>query len=151
LPTVGPSIFYLVLASTVGNGLLAGAGLDYMIKQLPARHRIGIVAYAQYFRASDLANGRFWYIPLGVGMYVLNIGSGIAALVMGVAYEFSIPIYAASGFTLVHLIGTSRAAPAGLSVRKIQPDNKAELARALETFVKWSYQRAAREFSCTSP
>ncbi len=134
-------IFWLVLASALGNGLLAGAGLDYIIKQLPASHRIGIVAYAQYFRASDLVNGRFWYIPLGTGMYLLNIVSGIVVLFENVAYSASILVYVAAASAIVHLIGTSQAAPAGLSVRKIPHDDEAALTKTFEKFAKWSYLR----------
>ncbi|MFI5421319.1 MAG: hypothetical protein ACHQ1H_10170, partial [Nitrososphaerales archaeon] len=55
----------VVTITTVVDGILAGAVLDYVIKQLPARKIIGITAYRKYFLASDLRNGRFWYIPLG--------------------------------------------------------------------------------------
>ncbi len=82
-----------------------------MIKQLPARRKIGIIAYARYFRASDLANGRFWYIPLGVGMSLLNIASGIVALVANVAYPVAILVCVAAVSAIVHTVGTSQAAP----------------------------------------
>jgi hypothetical protein len=34
----------LLLAAAGANGLLAGASLDQSIKQLPARHRIGVLS-----------------------------------------------------------------------------------------------------------
>jgi len=37
----------LLLAAAGANGLLAGASLDQSIKQLPARHRIGVLAPLQ--------------------------------------------------------------------------------------------------------
>jgi hypothetical protein len=40
--------FVLTLAATVADGLLAGPSLDQSIKQLPARHKIGPVAYSAY-------------------------------------------------------------------------------------------------------
>jgi len=40
---------WLPLAAVVSNGLLAGASLDQSIKQLPARHRIGVTAFAADF------------------------------------------------------------------------------------------------------
>jgi protein-S-isoprenylcysteine O-methyltransferase Ste14 len=36
---------WLPLAAVVSNGLLVGASLDQSIKQLPARHRIGVTAF----------------------------------------------------------------------------------------------------------
>jgi protein-S-isoprenylcysteine O-methyltransferase Ste14 len=40
---------WLPLAAVVSNGLLAGACLDQSIKQLPARHRIGVTVVAADF------------------------------------------------------------------------------------------------------
>jgi len=47
----------LVALATAVDGVLAGASLDQSIKQLPARHRIGVLAFSAYSRASDQANG----------------------------------------------------------------------------------------------
>lgn len=38
----------LVFTKTTRNGIAAGASLDQSIKQLPVRHRIGVVAYSAY-------------------------------------------------------------------------------------------------------
>ena len=45
------------IAAAVANGAMVGATLDQSVKQLPARHRIGPVAYAAYARAADLTGG----------------------------------------------------------------------------------------------
>jgi hypothetical protein len=71
--------FVLILAATAADGLLAGASLDQSIKQLPARHKIGLVAYSEYSRASDLGPGILWYGILGVGAAVLTIAAAVAA------------------------------------------------------------------------
>jgi hypothetical protein len=134
-------VVVLVLISTLGNGLLAGAGMDYMIKQLPARHTIGIIAYAKYFKASDLANGRFWYIPLGISMYIFNIGTAVATAFTNEGQLVSLLIYVASLFAIIHLVGTTRAAPKGLSVRQIPPDDALRLTRVFDKFSRWSYVR----------
>ncbi len=76
--------FILILAATAADGLLAGASLDQSIKQLPARHKIGLVAYSEYSRASDLGPGILWYAILGVGAALLTIAAAGAALVQGV-------------------------------------------------------------------
>jgi hypothetical protein len=73
--------FVLILAATAADSLLAGASLDQSIKQLPARHKIGLVAYSEYSRASDLGPGILWYGILGVGAALLTIAAAGAALV----------------------------------------------------------------------
>jgi hypothetical protein len=40
----------LAAVAALTAGLLAGASLDQSIKQLPARHRIGVEAFAAYSR-----------------------------------------------------------------------------------------------------
>jgi hypothetical protein len=47
----------LLIGAVVANGLLAGASLDQSIKQLPARRRIGVAAFAAYSQAADLTTG----------------------------------------------------------------------------------------------
>ncbi len=73
--------FVLILAATAADGLLAGASFDQSIKQLPARHKIGLVAYSEYSRTSDLGPGIIWYGILGVGAALLTIAAAVAALV----------------------------------------------------------------------
>jgi hypothetical protein len=48
-------------------GPLTGMSLDQSVKQLPARHRIGVAAFSAYSRAADLVNGVYLYAPFGVG------------------------------------------------------------------------------------
>lgn len=70
----------LVAVATVVDGLLAGASLDQSIKQLPARHRIGMRAFSAYSRASDQAHGLLWYTTLGLGGAALTVATAIWAL-----------------------------------------------------------------------
>lgn len=63
-----------VVASVVANGLLVGASLDQSIKQLPARHRLGVAAFAAYSQAADLHNGVAFYAILGLGAAALTAG-----------------------------------------------------------------------------
>ncbi|HYZ00932.1 MAG TPA: hypothetical protein VFA92_05510, partial [Candidatus Binatia bacterium] len=69
---------WLLLAALLSNGVLAGSSLDQSIKQLPARRRIGVVAYSEYSKAGDLGHGIAWLAALGVGAAVLTV---VAALV----------------------------------------------------------------------
>ncbi len=59
------SIF--IPGAIVLTGLLAGISLDKALVQLPARRRMGVVAFAGFSRANDLGNGLVLYPLLGVG------------------------------------------------------------------------------------
>ncbi len=70
-----------LLASALAvNGIATGAACDHAIKQLPARHPIGPAAYTRYVRAADLANGLFWYPPLGIGVALITLAAVVAGL-----------------------------------------------------------------------
>lgn len=71
--------FILLVAATVAIGLLAGASLDQSSKQLPARLKIGVVAFSKYSRAADLGNGILFYAILEVSAGLLTIAAAIAA------------------------------------------------------------------------
>src|SRR3712207_9031408 len=92
--------FVLILAATAADGLLAGASLDQSIKQLPARHKIGLVAYSEYSRASDLGPGILWYAILGVGAALLTIAAAVAAFFDGVQPASATPLYVAAGLEI---------------------------------------------------
>jgi hypothetical protein len=55
-----------LLAAVVANGLLVGASLDQSVKQLPARHRTGPVAFAAYSQAATLA-AVVWALATSIG------------------------------------------------------------------------------------
>ncbi len=63
------TLLALVIVATAVNGILVGASLDQSIKQLPARHKTGVIAYSAYSQASDLGNGIAWYVLLGSGRH----------------------------------------------------------------------------------
>jgi hypothetical protein len=134
--------FVLILAATAADGLLAGASLDQSIKQLPARRKIGLVAYSEYSRASDLGPGILWYAILGVGAAVLTIAAAVAALLEGVSPASAIPLYVAAGLAVLHSLATTQAAPTNFSQRKVAKD-EAALARVFDRFERWQTLRAA--------
>ncbi len=97
----------LVIAATALDGLLAGASLDQSIKQLPARRRIGVIAYSVYSRAADMGTGILWYAILGVGAALLTIVAAIVALIQAAPFNVALPLYLAavvsSGALLHHI------------------------------------------------
>jgi hypothetical protein len=135
--------FTLVVAATASIGLLAGASLDQSIKQLPARHRIGAVAYSQYSRAADLGNGILFYGILGVVAALLNMATAIAAYWQGVPPHQANPIYIGAVFAILHSLTTTQAAPTNFSQRKVPADDEAALASVFDRFTSWQNIRCA--------
>jgi hypothetical protein len=133
-------VFAVLISATIFDGVLAGAGLDQVIKQLPARRQIGVVAYSKYFMAADLANGRFWYGPLGVLAYVLTVGSAIAVYFQNVESSAMTLLFVAAAIALIHAFGTSQAAPTAFRVRGAENDETA-LAKIFNKFSKWTSLR----------
>ena len=64
--------FTLLLAiATAVNVLWAGAATFRVLIDLPARHRLGPVAFAELSRATDLARGLVFYPMAGIGSALL--------------------------------------------------------------------------------
>lgn len=55
----------LITLATAINGWLSGLNVDTALVKLPARRRIGAVAYATFARGNDLGNGLLVYPLLG--------------------------------------------------------------------------------------
>lgn len=132
---------WLLVAAMIANGLLVGASLDQVVKQLPARHRIGVVAFSDYSKAGDLGHGIAWYAALGIGAALLTI---IAALV-GLTDEpdtQSSALWLALLLTVAHSLTTARAAPLNFSQRAAAGD-PARLEAIFDRFERWSRARSA--------
>jgi hypothetical protein len=96
----------LVIATTALSGIAAGASLDVSIRQLPARHRIGVLAYSAYSRATDLGTARVWYPPLGIGTLLLALATAVTDFFQQVTLPHALPIYVAAVLWVVHLLIT---------------------------------------------
>lgn len=140
---VSSSNLWLVLlgVATAADGLLAGASVDQSIKQLPARHRIGVRAFSAYSRASDLANGRFLYPSLGVGGAVLTIVAAVWALTLHLPTGHLALVLVAGVLSVAHSIATARAAPVNWSQLRVEND-EAALTRVFDRFERWQAARA---------
>ena len=109
--------FGLLLAATACTGILAGASLDQSIKQLPARHAIGVAAYSRYSQAADLGNGIAFYATLGIAVLAFNAAAAVAGFISGLEFGQSVPIYAGAALAITHSAVTVRAAPTNFSQR----------------------------------
>ncbi len=129
----------LVVAATALNGVLTGASLDQSIKQLPARHRIGAVAYATYSRVSDLGTGIAWYAGIGVSAAVVTIAAAVVAVLGNVGSNRSVPLVITGVLSVLHSLTTSRAAPTLFSQRRVT--DEASLAAVFDRFARWQTAR----------
>jgi hypothetical protein len=132
----------LALAALTADGLLAGLSLDKVVVQLPARQRMGVVAYAAYARSADLGNGVAYYAALGVSAAALTIAAFSAAAVRGSAATVTGLLAAAAALSVLHSIATGRAAPTMFKVGRAE-DTPEALAPLLARFARWSAARAA--------
>ncbi len=137
------TVFILTLAAAV-NGLLAGLNLDTALVKLPARRRIGAMAYATFARGNDLGNGLVLYPLLGIGAALLTILATVLAFIAHEPTALVLPLLFASPSSLLHSFATTRAAPVMLSL-KDTPDDEAILAAKLDRFAHWHVVRATAQ------
>lgn len=131
----------LIIAATALNGLIAGISFDGALVKLPARRRIGAVAYATFARGNDLGNGLWVYPSTAIGAALLTIVATIAAYAEHTSVAVLVPLSIATLTSIGHFVATSRAAPVMLRVGKT-PDDEALLAPLLDRFARWSDVRA---------
>ncbi|HEY7023043.1 MAG TPA: hypothetical protein VH349_18135 [Ktedonobacterales bacterium] len=132
----------LLIAAVAFNGILTGASLDQSIKQLPARRRIGVIAFSAYSRAADLGNGIVWYAIIGVGAALLTIAASVGAYLQAASGSVAIPLYLAALTSLLHSFTTTQTAPTLFRVRQVK-DDAAQLTVIFDRFERWQTLRAA--------
>jgi len=123
------------LSAVAANGLLAGTSLDQSVKQLPARKRIGAVAYSAYTQAADLGNGIPLYATLGIGAACLSVAAAVLGWHIGTEAT-RLPAVLAGVLAVLHSAATSQAAPTMFSQRRAQ-GNEAALANIFDRFARW--------------
>jgi hypothetical protein len=126
-----------MLAATVATGLLAGASLDQSIKQLPARHKIGLSNYSRYMRAADLGNGVPFLATLGIGAAGLTILTAINAFRHERRSRRARALYLAGALAVLHSLATLQAAPTAFRQRSVDPGDETTLAKILDRFERW--------------
>jgi hypothetical protein len=133
---------WLLVAATIANGLLVGASLDQVIKQLPARHRIGVVAFSDYSKVGDLGRGIAWYAALGIGAALLTVLAAVVGLTDRPSTQSETALWLALVLTMAHSFTTARAAPTSFSQRAAAGD-PARLEAIFDRFERWSRARSA--------
>lgn len=136
------TIVILVVATTALSGIGAGASLDVSIRQLPARHRIGVLAYSVYSQATDLGTARVWYPPLGIGTLLLALATAAVAFFQEVTPPHALPIYVAAALWVVHLLITLIWALPTLPRQRQFPHDEHQLAALFNRFERLQTVRA---------
>jgi hypothetical protein len=131
----------LTVLATAINGLLAGLNMDTALVKLPARRRIGALAYATFARGNDLGNGLVLYPLLGIGAALLTLLATALAYAERSPMEVLLLLSIASLLSVLHSFATTRAAPVMLSI-KDTPDDEAILTTKLDRFAHWHIVRA---------
>jgi hypothetical protein len=117
---------FFLLAATALTGILCGASLDQSIKQLPARRRIGAIAFSTYAKAADLKNGVPWYAVLGLSAAITSIITAILVLKNHSAENYALSLYCAGVLAICHSTCTAFAAPAYHKQKNSTNENELE-------------------------
>jgi hypothetical protein len=133
----------LVVATTALSGIGAGASLDVSIKQLPARHQIGVIAYSAYSQATDLGTARVWYPPLGIGSLLLALATALTGFFQKVSLPHALPIYLVAILWVIHLLITLIWALPTLPRQRQVAQNAQQLAAIFNQFERLQTVRAA--------
>jgi hypothetical protein len=131
----------LMALATAMNGLLSGLNVDTALVKLPARRRIGAVAYAAFARGNDLGNGLVVYPIWGIGAVLFTVLATAIAYLAHFSMGLLLLLSLASLLSLLHTFATTRAAPIMLSI-KDAPDDEALLSVKLDRFARWHAVRA---------
>jgi hypothetical protein len=131
----------LVIAAVVISAMAAAASLDQSIKQLPARRRIGVLAYSNYSLAADAQNGLFWYVPLAMAWVVVTFAAAISGWSDHPGELRALALAAMFVGVVAHILVTGVfAAPALLAQRRFAGDEHA-LERVFNRFERWQTVR----------
>jgi hypothetical protein len=132
----------LLIAAVVTASMGAAASLDQLIKQVRARHLIGVVAYSAYSRAAGFHTGLPYYVPLIVGWLVLIPAAAIAGWREGASGQLACALAGMVVGLVAHMVVTGfRAAPLLLSQRNIAPNDEAKLTAVFDRFYRWHLAR----------
>jgi len=127
------------------NGLLAGITIDTSLVKLPARRRIGNIAYAVFARGNDLGNGIIVYSSLAISAALFVFTATLIGFLQKIKGNVLLLLVIASITTIIHFIGTAKAAPVMLSIKNTLND-EALLKKKFDQFEKWNGFRAFFQF-----
>jgi hypothetical protein len=114
-----------------------------MVLDLPARTRIGPLAFAEFSRATDLSTtGVVFYVLFGVGGALVTAAAWLVAARGGAPRVIRRLLATASIASLLILVLTTQAAPLMWRVGSAPPD-PALIASLIDRFTTWTALRVA--------
>ena len=127
----------LVIAAVVVSSMVAAASLDLSIKQLPARRRIGALAYSDFSLMANARTGLFWYVPLPFAWVVTATAAAVVGWGDHPNEQRALALAAVVVGVTAHLLVTGEfAAPTLLSQGRAAGDQRA-LDRIFDRFERW--------------
>jgi len=134
-------VIVAIATATAFEGLRAGAGTFRMVLDLPARTRIGPLAFAEFSRATDLSTtGIVFYVLFGVGGTLVTGATWLVAARGGAPRVIRRLLATASIASLLILVLTSQAAPLMWRIGTAPPD-PALISNLLNRFATWTALR----------
>jgi hypothetical protein len=135
--------FLVTLTVAVGmNALWAGAATFRVLVDLPARHHLGPLAFADLSRATDLASGLIFYPTAAIGSAVLCGATWLLAVRTRISRAIRVPTAIAFVSTMLVLAMTTQAAPLMFRIGAA-PSDPGLLADLADRFTWWTNLRAA--------
>jgi hypothetical protein len=131
------TMYVLLIIDVVVHGYIAGISFDTALVKLPARKRIGNVAYARFARGNDLGNGLIVYPAFGILTILLALGTMLLGFFSSQPTNLLTPLTIAVLLTIGHSLSTAKAAPVMISLRDT-PDEESVLAAKLDRFAFWN-------------
>jgi len=125
----------LLAVTTAVRGLGAGLIYDVAWISLPLRRQVGIIPYAKYARA-NFKSGFKTYGPISIIGALLTIAVTAGLFTREFPPMVFWPVIIAMIATALAFIGTSRALPCVMRIRKA-PDDETALAKTFDRFAYW--------------
>jgi hypothetical protein len=134
------AVLILTLIALATHLYGAGGSVDRVVVHLPARNRIGPLAYVQYARATDLGRGRVWYpVMNAIGGIALLAALGLA-LLLHASTRVTVALAVATVLALFVRMTTRVAAPTMLRAGRAG-DDEAQVKPLLDRFARVSALR----------
>ncbi len=135
------ALFVVVVISVAAHVVLAGAGVDRVLVEMPARKKIGALAFAHYLRAKDLGNGRVVYPLAGILGWVSALVALGVAVITRTSQEVLIALAVAAASAIAGIALTTQAAPTMFQIGR-SPDREEAVGPLIERFASLGNWRA---------
>jgi hypothetical protein len=136
----------LIAGACIITGLLAGAGADRYIVQVPAWRRVGVLNWAAYSRYAEFGNGLFFYPFEVLGSFILLFTLSAIVLMDKTRFRnIAGRIHLATFFSTIGLFFTFFTMPVMMKVQ-LMTNVEPVVQDAFDRFHFWGLLRAIAQF-----